>query len=239
MISKVLVVCLAVAFMAGCGRAPVLPAMGLRVLTPVIEIVGTDDGASACQTAIIRVKNDGTVPVSITGINFGCSCVELLSASDQPIAVGDIVEIQNRVGLRGCAANQGADASDQLTEVERLDQIIVRTAVEPLDAILQRIARGEHEYRRLHVLGTDRFQNLQSVAPRKRQIEQNEIERLGGDAEVGALAGAFDDDLVVFALEPLSKRVGDLLFVFDHQQLRRAACCHVTSTTLRQTCLRR
>lgn len=99
MISKVLVVCLAVAFMAGCGRAPVLPAMGLRVLTPVIELVGTDDGASACQTATIRVKNVGTAPVSITGINFGCSCVELLSASDQPIAVGDIVEIQLKAHL--------------------------------------------------------------------------------------------------------------------------------------------
>ena len=45
------------------------------------------------------------------------------------------------------AADQRAQPGEQLAEVERLDQVIVGAAVEPFDARLDRVARGQHQDR--------------------------------------------------------------------------------------------
>ena len=61
------------------------------------------------------------------------------------------------------------------------------------------------------------LQDLQAVAPRQAQIEQDGVERLGIDPKERGFTGTFDDDLVLFRLEPLTQGVRDFLFVFDDQ----------------------
>ena len=53
--------------------------------------------------------------------------------------------------------------------------------------------------------------------PGSAEVEQDDVERLGVDAEERAFAGALDDDVVLLALEPFAQRVGHLLFVFDDE----------------------
>ena len=55
------------------------------------------------------------------------------------------------------------------------------------------------------------------LRPGQAEIEQDDVEGLGGDAEEGAFAGALDDHVVVLALEPFAESVGDFLFVFDDE----------------------
>ena len=115
------------------------------------------------------------------------------------------------------AAHQRADARQQLGERERLDEVVVGAAVETCDAVLQRVARGEHQDRRLHALAAQRRQDLQAIAPGQTQIQEDEIERLGRHPEEGVLAGTFDDDVVAFAFEPFAQGVGHFQFVFDDE----------------------
>ncbi len=44
-------------------------------------------------------------------------------------------------------ALEGADAGQQLAEVERLDEVVVGAGVEAADPVGRRVARGEHEER--------------------------------------------------------------------------------------------
>src|SRR6266540_4273380 len=57
---------------------------------------------------------------------------------------------ENGTDERGLTARQGADARQQLGKREWLYEVVVRAAVEPSDAILNRITSSEHEYRRCH-----------------------------------------------------------------------------------------
>src|SRR6476620_4400042 len=56
---------------------------------------------------------------------------------------------QRRHPARRPAPQQRPQAREQLLALEGLDQIVVRTDVEALDAGLQRVTRGEHQDRRV------------------------------------------------------------------------------------------
>src|SRR5215213_2115522 len=79
-----------------------------------------------------------------------------LGEVDLALAAGDLVRVgvqrevggtQRRHPARRAAPQQRAHAREQLLALERLDEVVVGTDVQPLDAGLERVARREHEDR--------------------------------------------------------------------------------------------
>ncbi len=79
------------------------------------------------------------------------------------------------------AAQQRADARDELAHAERLGQIVVGAAFEAEHFVGLLAARGQHEYRHVAVGGVaaDGAADGDAVEPREHQIEDHQIERLG------------------------------------------------------------
>ena len=59
----------------------------------------------------------------------------------------EVGALQHRSCGERWAALQGVDTGNQLGEVERLDEVVVGTAVEARDAVRRSVAGGEHEDR--------------------------------------------------------------------------------------------
>src|SRR5262245_54355006 len=86
-----------------------------------------------------------------------------------------VLELQDLV--HPPAAKQCADSREQLGEGERLDQVIVGAAVQSLHPVLDSVFRREDEYWRLNPALAQRVQNVETVPPRKPQIEQQQVKR--------------------------------------------------------------
>ena len=119
------------------------------------------------------------------------------------------------------AAGHGADAGQQLGEGERLDDVVVRARIEPHHAVLERVARGQNNHRRLEAAAPDRREDLDAVPAGQTQVEQDEVETVRRQAKERRLAGGLDDHVVALALEPLAERLGHLPLVLDHEQAQR------------------
>ena len=130
------------------------------------------------------------------------------------------LEIGNRQAQRfggPPAPDERSNPGQQLGEGERLDQIIVGSAVEADHPILERIARRQDEHRRVDAALPQRAENLQPIASGQHEVEQNDVETLRCDTEERSFARVLDDRLVSFTLEPLAQSAGHFLFVFHDQ----------------------
>ena len=116
------------------------------------------------------------------------------------------------------AAGDGAESGEQLGERERLHQVVVGPRVEPDDPVLQGVPRRQHHHRRVEPLLAQGRENLEAVAPRQHQVEQDDLEPVPREAEEGALAGGLDHHVVPLAFEALAQGPGDLLLVLDDEQ---------------------
>src|SRR5438128_6696218 len=90
---------------------------------------------------------------------------------DRALAARDLVRVdverqvahpQRRRAARRAPAQQGAHAREQLLALEGLDQIVIRSRVEALDAGLERVARRQYQDRHV-VVRTQRARDLQTV----------------------------------------------------------------------------
>ncbi len=69
--------------------------------------------------------------------------------------------------------------------VKRLDEIIVGAGVEPGDTLVDRSACGDDQHRQADMLPPDPLQELQAVAVRKAEIEENQIVLARGNGGLG------------------------------------------------------
>jgi len=86
----------------GCRRvspAAIPPRSELSIMSPIVELRAADDEQPSHQTAVIRVKNVGNVPVGIASVNTGCSCAAVNEVPQTPLEPGATVEIAIRVHL--------------------------------------------------------------------------------------------------------------------------------------------
>ena len=124
---------------------------------------------------------------------------------------------QRRHPARRAPAQQRAHAREQLLALERLDEVVVGADVEPLDARVQRVARGEDEDRRVVLVAAQLARDLDAVHPRQAEVEHDQVgeEGLGLVERLGAVARELD----VVALHPQRalQDLGDLLVVLDHE----------------------
>ena len=120
---------------------------------------------------------------------------------------------------------QRAHARHQLAQGERLDEVVVRAGVQAGDAVVDLLARGEHQHRRAVAALAHTPAHFQAVEHRHRDVEDDRV--VGALAEalqrVAAVAG--ERDLVALERQRPRQRVLDGGLVVNDQYAR--GLCHV------------
>ena len=80
-----------------------------------------------------------------------------------------------RAGASGAPPQQGAQAGGQFVEVEGFDQIVVGAGVEAPDAVADRVAGGDDQYRHRIVALAPEGQRLQPGFPRQADVQQDRV----------------------------------------------------------------
>ena len=80
------------------------------------------------------------------------------------------------LGRSRVAAQAGADAGDQLLEVERLSDVVVGAGLQTGDAVRGVVASGEDDHGQLVLRGSHIAQDVEAVASREAEVEDQEVE---------------------------------------------------------------
>ena len=115
------------------------------------------------------------------------------------------------------AAQQRADAGEQLGEPERLGDVVVGAGVEPDDEVDLVGARGEHEDRGGQAVVADRTRDVEAVHVRQTEVEDDEVGRRGTVDRT--LTRALHAHVVTFTTEGASQRLGNRRVVLCQQHL--------------------
>ena len=139
--------------------------------------------------------------------------------------VGEAQALRRRLD----AAQQRAQAGEQLAQREGLDQVVVGARVEAGHAVVDRVARGEHQHRRAVAGLAHAPADLEAVDVRHGDVEHDGIELLGRET-VERLAAVLGERHVVAlerqrALHGRSQR----RLVVDHQDSH----CRLQDTSTR------
>jgi hypothetical protein len=129
----------------------------------------------------------------------------------------EVADAQLGAAVGRPAAHERAQPGQQLAEVERLDQVVVGAGVQPLDAVLDRIAGGEHEDRRAHALVAQPAAGLEAVQPRQHHVEDDDVVRRGAGHPQRVLAADRDVGEQALLAQPLPDQGGQLHLVLDDQ----------------------
>ena len=140
------------------SRAPAAPAQPFDTMRPARN-------ASASSTAHSRAVRSTRSP---------CTNAARAPQVDRRRAV----RTQSPVGRAGAAPAHRAQARHQLLGRERLDEVVVGTAVEPVHAIVQAVACGQHQRGRGVAARTMRAQPVETRAVGQLPIDQPGVERL-------------------------------------------------------------
>ena len=102
----------------------------------------------------------------------------------------EVADREHRGPLGVAAARERAQPRQQLRERERLDEVVVGAAVEPGDAVVDGVARRQHQHRRPHAGGAQPAADLEAVHVRQHHVEHDRVVvvRLGHPERVLAAA---------------------------------------------------
>src|SRR6185312_4798707 len=149
----------------------------------------------------------------------------------------DVGEAERLAGAVAGAAQQRADAREQLLERERLRQVVVGAGVEPLDPVLDLRARGQHQDRNLAALAAQRPRDLEPVDARHQHVEHHRVGlRLVLEALERLRPVLGQLDLVALELERAPQRLPDGPLVVDHQDLHRRIVAAEAEIRVRTPC---
>ncbi len=144
-----------------------------------------------------------------------------------------VADRQQVVGIPVTALVEGPDARMQLLQGEWLDQVVIGSGVEPLEPVVERVPRRQHEDGRFDLgVGAQPLAEGEAVHPRDHQVQDDDVERIrqhqvhGGDAVVGEIQDIAD------LLEVRGDVAADVAVVLDDQRpdrrrIKRA--CHLPS----------
>ena len=119
-------------------------------------------------------------------------------------------------GGAGAAAQDRADAGDQLAGAERLDHVVVGAEFEAEDAVDLLAASGEHDDR--HVGGrSDLAGEVAAVAVGKHHVEQDHVGSGALVGRAGLVEGARDLGVEPLPRQVLEQRLRDALLVLNDQ----------------------
>jgi len=150
-----------------------------------------------------------------------------LEARSEPalgqIAVAEVALRRLEQRRWGGTLCQVVKARGQFAKVERLDQIVVRSGIQPLNAVGELVARGQDDDWRVGAFTAQRFQEFEALAIWQMQVEQDEF--VGDDMQVVASIakrGAPVDGMAVGG-DMIAHRLAQHGVVFDQQD------AHLTS----------
>ena len=115
------------------------------------------------------------------------------------------------------AARQRAQAREQLGERERLGQVVVGAGVEAADAIVDGVARREHDHRRPDALRAQAPAHLEAVGPGEQDVEDHRVEAGGAREAQRVLPVARDVDDEPVAAQAAPHRGRHAHVVLDHE----------------------
>ena len=116
------------------------------------------------------------------------------------------------------AAHQHVDARVEFVGVEGFDQVVVGTDAQAVHPIGHPIARGHHQHGALRVAAPVVRQPYHTVAVGQREIEQDDVESLGGERAIG-LGQRRRMPRQAVAVTPAQQQLArDVDVVFDQQQ---------------------
>src|SRR5208282_401172 len=120
-------------------------------------------------------------------------------------------------GMR--TAEDGLYAGQQLTNGERLGDVIIRSQLEPDDFVHFLAPGGKHDDRDGRPLGLELFANVQPAHARHHDIEDHEVGRFVERAFQSSNAVRGANHLISFVLEVVAQTGNHVGFVFDNQDL--------------------
>jgi hypothetical protein len=121
--------------------------------------------------------------------------------------------------LRTRSAQEGAQACQQLPEVERFGDVVVGAGVEPGDPVLDLYAGSEYQHRRLVARGAKLPADLEPVDARHQHVEDDRVDSvpviLHPLERLGAVFGGLH--LVVLDLQCPLECLAQRLLVIDNE----------------------
>ena len=128
-----------------------------------------------------------------------------------------IADLEHARPLGRAAADECPQSGEQLGERERLHEIVVRPGVQSGDAILDTVARGQHEHGCPHASLAEPLANLDAVQSGKHEIEDDRVVRDCARHAQRTVAGSLDVDGVPVLDEPACEEAGHLQLVLGDQ----------------------
>jgi hypothetical protein len=132
--------------------------------------------------------------------------------------VGEVRDLQHPALGALAAARQNFQPRGQFLQRERFGHVIVGARFEAGELLLERVARGQHQHRRVLVrLAAQLLADLDAVHPGQGQVEHDHVELVDhGEMQAGhAVTGKIDDVPAVFQV--VADIGGDVVVVLDHQ----------------------
>ena len=129
----------------------------------------------------------------------------------------EVVGRQHGRTLTGASPDQRANARHELREGERLDEVVVGPGVQPLDAVADVVAGGEHEDRRPSAPGPQLSADGEAVELGEHDVEDDRVVRVLGPRPQPVRPGRRDVDGVPLLLEPALEERGHLRLVLDDE----------------------
>ena len=103
-----------------------------------------------------------------------------ISAVAAPDSVGgrieaQVADLEHGRTLAVAAARERAQAREQLGERERLDEVVVGAGVEARDAVVDGVARREHQHGRPDTARAQAATGLEAVDPRQHHVQDDRV----------------------------------------------------------------
>ncbi|MNT23159.1 hypothetical protein D3C72_1585710 [compost metagenome] len=121
----------------------------------------------------------------------------------------------HRLGPPGGAAQQRADAGEQLVQVVGFEHVVVRPRIQPFNALGYGVAGSGDQNRGAVLAGAQVAQHGDAVALGQTQVQQHEVVGLGAQGGVGRIAVTRPVHSVVFGAQQVLHGFADHGVVFN------------------------
>ena len=117
------------------------------------------------------------------------------------------------------ASDQGSQPGRELSEVERLGEVVVRSRVESEDPVVHGATGRQHEDRRKPPARTQLAAHLEPVIDRQHHVQDDRVVVVLRPEREGVLTVARDVDRIALTLESTADRAEQLRLILDDKDL--------------------
>src|SRR5262245_13968483 len=129
----------------------------------------------------------------------------------------EILVLQFEDLIHAPPAQQRPNACEQLGEREWLGEVIVGAMVEADNPVFDRVLRRQDQYRCLNATFAQRGEDIDAIAARQHEIEQQEVKGCLICQEEALFSGGRNRNFIMLRLETRAQRIRDLCFILDNQ----------------------